>query len=425
MKRISRFYITILSGLILLSSCGDKLDLYPYTGVSPDAITEKDLPALRVGMYNDVQNDPGALAFVLFDILGGNIHTASGAPIDLINSTLTPLGGAVSNGWNGYYSALYQVNNVIAICESMEANPSRNSTLGEAYYFRAYLYYCLVTRWGGVPILSKNTLEKLPRNSKAEVWAFIEKNLIDAEGLLGESSSYYYVSKDAASALRARVLLDQGKKPEAATIAEALITNGKYKLDTFEKIFRKQSNTEIIFAFENRSEESSINISDLFYSYAHPNKGQGNYRVSQAMVSSFASTDKRLPISITNIAGTDCLNKYPSGQTGKDPVIVSRIAELFLISAEAQGRTNGIGRLNELRRFRGLLDIAVTSDEQYETAILNERNLELFGENFRYYDLVRTGKAVTQLGILNFQTVLPIPGRELQYNTNLVPNTGY
>lgn len=425
MKRINKFYITILSGLILLSSCGDKLDLYPYTGISPDAITDKDLPALRVGMYNDVQNDPATLSFILFDILGGNIHTASGAPIDLINSTLTPLGGAVSNGWNGYYSALYQVNNVISICESMDTNPARNTTLGEAYYFRAYLYYCLITRWGGVPILSKNTLEKLPRNSEAEVWAFIEKNLIDAEGLLGESSSYYYVSKDAALALRARVLLDQDKKPEAATIAENLITSGKYKLDAFEKIFRKQSNTEIIFAFENRSEESSINISDLFYSYAHPNKGQGNYRVTQAMVNSFASTDKRLPISITNIAGTDCLNKYPSGQTGKDPVIVSRISEIYLISAEAQGRTNGIGRLNELRRFRGLLDITVTSDELYETAILNERNLELFGENFRFYDLVRTGRAVTDLGILSFQTVLPIPGRELQYNTNLVPNLGY
>lgn len=426
MKRINKFYITLLSALILLSSsCGNKLDLYPYTGISPDAITEKDLPALRVGMYNDVQNDPGVLAFILFDILGGNIHTASGAPIDLINSTLGPLGAAVSNGWNGYYGALYQVNNVIAICESMEANPSRNTTLGEAYYFRAYLYYCLVTRWGGVPILAKNTLEKLPRNSEAEVWAFIEKNLTDAEGLLGESASYYYVSKDAALALKARVLLDQGKKPEAAAIAEALITNGKYKLDTFEKIFRKQSNTEIIFAFENRSEESSINISDLFYSYAHPNKGQGNYRVSQAMVNSFASTDKRLPISITNIAGTDCLNKYPSGQTGKDPVIISRISELYLISAEAQGRTNGIGRLNELRRFRGLTDLTITSDPLYENAILNERNLELFGENFRYYDLVRTGRAVTELGILNFQTVLPIPGRELQYNTNLVPNPGY
>jgi len=86
---------------------------------------------------------------------------------------------------------------------------------------------------------------------------------------------------------------------------------------------------------------------------------------------------------------------------------------------------DGIDRLKELRRFRGLQDITVNSDEQYQEAILNERNLELFGENFRYYDLVRTNTAVQKLGILDYQTVLPIPGRELQYNTNLEPNPHY
>lgn len=417
-------YIMAITGMFL-GSCADKLDLYPYSSVSPDAITEKDLPALRIGMYNDVQNDPGVHAFILFDILGGNLHTASGAPIDLINSQLSPLAGVVSNGWNGYYGALYQVNNVISICEGMEPNSVRNTALGEAYYFRGLIYYNLLTRWGGVPIYRKNSLEKLPRNSKEEVWAFIEENLEEAEQLLGESSSYYYVSKDAVSALKARVFLYQDKKPEAAAIAEKLITSNKYKLDSFEKIFRKQANSEIIFAFENRTEESSINISDLFYSYAHPNKGQGNYRITQQMVDAFSGSDKRRDISITNIAGTYCVNKYPSGQTGRDPVIVSRISELYLISAEAQGRIKGIDRLNELRRYRGLPDISVTSDEQFQEAILNERNLELFGENFRFYDLVRTNTAVEKLGILNYQTVLPIPGRELQYNTNLVPNPGY
>src|SRR5690606_31186539 len=312
---------------------------------------------------------------------------------------------------------LYQVNNVISICENQASNSVRNTALGEAYYFRALIYYNLLTRWGGVPIYRKNSLEKLSRNSKEEVWAFIEENLDAAEELLEESSSYYFVSKDAVEALKARVFLYQDKKPEAAAIAEKLIISNKYKLDSFEKIFRKQANSEIIFAFENRTEESSINISDLFYSYAHPNKGQGNYRVTQQMVDAFSGSDKRRDISVTNIAGTYCVNKYPSGQTGRDPVIISRISELYLISAEAQGRIKGIDRLNELRRYRGLTDISVTSDEQFQEAILNERNLELFGENFRYYDLVRTNTATEKLGILNYQTVLPIPGRELQYNT--------
>lgn len=408
-----------------LGACGNKLDLYPHSAISPEAVTPADLPALRLGMYNDMQNDPGVYSFILYDLLGGDVHTASGAPFDLINSILSPLNSMVGSGWNGYYGALFQVNNVIGVCESMEPSELRNRTLGEAHYFRAYIYYNLVTRWGDVPILRENTLDKPFRDPVAEVWAFIEEDLENALGLLSNSTNYYYVSADAATALKARVKLSQGKMNEAAQAAESLIGSGKYKLDSFEKIFRKQSNTEIIFAFENLSEESGINISDLFYSYAHPNKGQGSYRLSQQMVDSYASTDSRRNISIINIVGTNTLNKYPSGQTGKDPVIISRLAEMYLISAEAQGRLNGISRLNELRNFRGLPSISVSSDQQFTDAILEERRLELLGENFRFYDLLRTDKAIETLGIRPHQTLLPIPGRELQYNTNLEPNPGY
>src|SRR5690606_30108212 len=163
---------------------------------------------------------------------------------------------------------------------------------------------------------------------------------------------------------------------------------------SFEKIFRKQANNEVIFAFENLSEESSINISDLFYSYAHPNKGQGNYRISDKTLKLFSESDKRRAMTIINIAGTECINKYPSGQTGRDPVIISRISEMYLISAEAQGLQNGLGRLNELRNYRGLNSISPSSENDYVDAVLAERQLELLGENFRYFDLVRTEKAI-------------------------------
>ena len=288
------------------------------------------------------------------DILGGDITQSNYNPIDVINSTLSPLNSAIVNGWNGYYSALYQVNNLLAVTAKFPDSEISVRARGEAHYFRAYIYFCLVSRWGGVPLLRENTLDKLPRSPAADVWALIEEDLDTAASLLDTSESYYYVSRNAALALKARVMLSQGKMTEAARLAEDLITSGPYKLDSFDKIFRKKANTEIIFAFENISEESSINISDLFYTYGHPNKGQGVYRLPASTVELFGANDTRKEMSVINIAGTDCLNKYPSGQTGKDPVIVSRIAELYLISAEAQGRAKGVGRLNELRRERGL-----------------------------------------------------------------------
>lgn len=419
-------YIIICAIGLLFSSCADKLDLYSHSAMSPDAVTANDIPALRMGMYNNMQNDPGVHNFILFDLLGGDLQGgANNSPINLINSILSPLNSIVTRGWDGYYSSLYQVNNVLSVCLDQPQSEIRNLTLGEAYYFRALNYYNLVSRWGDVPLLDVNTLDKPFRAPKEEVWSFIESNLSEASKYLSASKNYYYVSLDAVTALQARVYLAQGKKTEAAAAANSLIYSGKYALDSFERIFRKLSNTEIIFAFENLSEESSINISDLFYSYAHPNKGQGNYRITDNVVNMYSSDDKRREMTIINIAGTNCVNKYPSGQTGRDPVIISRLSEMYLIAAESLGLQDGLSFLNTLRQQRGLPTVTPNSEADFLDAILHERRLEFLGENFRFYDLIRTGTAVSTLGILPYQTLLPIPGRELQRNTNLTPNQGY
>lgn len=422
---MKKYILPVIYLVCLFYSCSGELDQYSHSAISPDAVTEKDIPAIRSGMYNRVQNAPTERSYMMFDMLGGVLTTNTGTVKDLINSTLSPLNSYVSSSWNGYFNALYQVNNMLAISDRFPYSETGQLARGEAYYFRAYIYYCLVTRWGGVPILRQNTLEKVSRNSVGEIWAFIEEDLENALSILGSVSSYYYVSRDAVLALKARVKLSQGKMQEAAVISEDLITSGAYKLDSFEKIFRKVMNTEVIFAFENLTEESSVNISDLYYTYGHPNKGQGAYKPTSEVVALFTDWDNRKSISIVNVAGSDCINKYPSGQTGTDPLIISRIAEMYLISAEAKGRTAGVSRLNDLRKYRGLNEIHLSTDDVYLDAVLEERKRELLGENFMYYDLVRTGRAKAELGLLDHQMVLPIPGRELQLNPNLDPNPGY
>jgi hypothetical protein len=421
MKRISYLLLVVC----LFYACGDKLDIYPRSAVAPESITEKDLPALELGMYNRVQNNPPTESWILNDLVGGTLQGSTSTPFDLINNTLSPLSGIVSGSWNGYYTALYQVNNVLKITNSLEASANRNRVKGEAHYFRALLYYYLVTRWGGVPLLKENTLNALPRNSTAEVWALIEDDLQQSIALLGSSSSYYYVSQDAARALMARVKLTQNKMADAAQLSESLITGGKYSLDGFEKIFRKIQNTEVIFAFVNNTEESNNAISNLFYTYAHTNKGGYFYRPPQTVMDLFVAEDKRRAISVDVVAGNNVINKYPSGQGGRDPVIVSRLGEIYLISAEAQGRNLGLARLNELRAFRGLTPVFPATDAAFIDAIIAERRRELLAENFMYVDLVRTGRAKTVLGILDHQLVLPIPNTELRVNPNLIPNPGY
>ena len=263
-----------------------------------------------------------------------------------------------------------------------------------------------------------------------EAWALIEEDLDAATGFLNglSADSYYYVSPAAVTALKARVKLYLGKKGEAKELAESLITNPNYALDDFDKIIRSKANKEVIFAFSCLTEDgSSIKISNQFYSYNHPNKGSYNYRPASDVMTMYADNDLRKEISITTLDNLNFINKYPSGQTGSDPVVISRLAEMYLISAEAQGRNEGLARLNELREKRGLEALKPFSNEaDFLDAILQERRLEFLAEGFRWYDLVRTGKATQTLGTKDYQCLLPLPSRELLYNPNLKPNNpGY
>ena len=373
----------------------------------------------------ETQNSPTRESYITFDILGGDLTQSTGNAKDLINSVLSSLNSIVSNSWNGYYNALYQVNNVLSIVESLPESELRNLIIGEAHYFRAYIYHALVTRWGGVPIQKVNTMEKPFRDSEEVVWSFIEEELQTALAFLGTSSSYYYVSRDAALALKARVMLERGNLTEAATLADRLGTDGKYKLDSFDKIFRGKSNTEVIFSFQCLAEESNITISTLFYTYAHPNHGSYVYRPTNEVMNMYDDKDKRKEVSIINVGSEPCINKYPSGQTGTDPVVMSRLAEMYLISAEAQGFPKGLGRLNDLRKERGLEGVDPKDKDEFLQCVLDERRKELLAEGFRYYDLIRTNMAKTTLGLKDYQHVLPIPGKEMISNPNLEPNPGY
>ncbi len=423
MKKI--FMIFLVASLFIFCSCQNMLDIYPHSAVAPASITEKDLPALEMGMYLSVQNNPPTESWIINDILGGVLTTSTSNYQDLINNTLNPLNSIVTNSFNGYFKALYQVNNVMAIVDNLSESVNRNRIKGTAHYFRALLYYNLVTKWGDMPILRHNTLEKPVRQPVDQVWSFIEEDLNEAISLLGTSKDYYYVSLDAAYALKARVLLSLNRKDEATQLAESLIKSGKYSLDSFDKIFRKKQNNEIIFAFVNQTEESTNSFGNLFYSYAHTNKGSYVYRPTPEVMKLYDDIDNRKVMSVDSSTGNDVINKYSGGQGVRDPFNISRLAEMYLISAEAQGRIAGVERLNDLRKARGLQTIYPTNDEDYMDAILLERKKEFLAEGFMYYDLVRTHKAIEVLGLLSYQQLLPIPNTELILNSNFTPNPGY
>ncbi len=84
-------------------------------------------------------------------------------------------------------------------------------------------------------------------------------------------------------------------------------------------------------------------------------------------------------MSIDTYTNLNVINKYPSGQAGTDPVIIVRLAEMYLISAEAQGLT-GLNRLNQLRAARNLSALNPATVEEYQQAVALERRRELLAE---------------------------------------------
>ncbi|AWO02172.1 RagB/SusD family nutrient uptake outer membrane protein [Chitinophaga alhagiae] len=427
MKRI--ILPALFTGLCLFTSCSKMLDVKSHSAVATNTLSAADVEAFLVGIYNRVQNAPGAESYISFDVVGGNLinagATSDGGLNTFISNVLRPENGLMSSAWNGYYSALYQVNNLLEAVEGLPVTQRNTEISGIAHFFRAYLYYNLASRWGGVPVLEKNTQEKVKRNTEQEVWAFIEKELqlaIDGAPAYA-AGQYYQVSSIAAKALMARVKLAQNKKADAAALAEEVIGSGLFKLDAFEKIFRATANKEEIFSFKNLTIESSVRVSTLFYTYAHPVKGSYVYRPTQEVMDMFSATDKRTAISIDTYQGLRVINKYPSGQSGTDPQVIIRLAEMYLVSAEAQGLA-GLHRLNELRAERGLAAIAPADEDAYLDAVLLERRKEFLGEGYRWFDLVRTGKTA-ELGLASREVKYPIPMNELALNNLLEQNEDY
>lgn len=425
-KKILFITVITVSMLSLNTSCDSMMDLAPHNGIDADKLTEEDAELLLNGLYYYAQNKPTVNGYIALDLMGGNYIRggASGYATYqiLLNDLITPESGFVLDQWNGYYTNLYQINEFILSVGRMADSERKKSLLGVAHFFRGLVYYNLVVRWGDVPLIKVPITGDVAASPESEIWTFIEEDFSKAIQLCPSYSSNNYVSKEAAKALMARVKLALGKKNEAATLAEELITSGFFELDQFEKIFRRIANYEVIFAFSNLPEESSIRTSTYFYTRDSSVGGSYIYAPTNDVMNMFDPGDKRKNISISVQATNNVLNKYSSGETGTDLIIITRLAEMYLISAEAQGLVNGLSRLNELRAFRGLGPVNPANETEFMDAILRERNFEFLGEGFRWFDLVRTGRMETELNMDSKFNKLPVPSKELELNELMEQN---
>ena len=121
---------------------------------------------------------------------------------------------------------------------------------------------------------------------------------------------------------------------------------------------------------------------------------------------------------------------YPTHDLSYRDIMVLRLAEMYLIKAEAELATGGnaLSTINELRAARAISgkDNSISGSVDIET-ILRERALELCGEYQRWFDLKRTHTLIDHVKKYNAQAsgnidvkhyYRPIPLSELEAVTN-------
>lgn len=419
---MKKIILALLTASIIISSC-DILDKYPHDAVSRDSVSEEDLELLFTGLYCYSQYKPGFEGYFQNDMTGGDFFRGGGsvwpdAP-SWIKDFFLPTNGWIQVPYTGYYALLYQINSFIEVAEKAPQSDKVRQMLGVAYYFRALDYYNIVTKYRIAPLMRVTSNDPQPNSTEEALWAFVNEDIEKALAMCPEYSTKYYVSLQAAKALAARAYIAQGKKEEAAKLADDLIADPLFALDDFTKIFRGEANSEVIFTFANLPEENGIKFAGEFLQPATI------YVPVPEVIALFKDDDKRKSISVTVDGSETVLNKYIN-KSSSDPIIISRLAEMYLISAEGKGLNGGgLARLNELRRARGLQDLspAPKNEEEFIDAVLAERRLEFLGEGFRWYDLVRTGRYMKKTGLPEKYTVFPIPQRQLDLNTvNLQQN---
>ena len=231
MKRQSCIYIFLSIFLFTFAACKDQLDLEPKNKL-PGEVVLSDPNGVKAFIANLYYQAP-IEDFVYFPREGFNSRGNHGS-LSLSQYSMEAIHSEWPN-WNEYrndwWDRGYKLNRSInllldAIPNLKIAETEKNVLLGEASFLRAYTYFGLVKRYGGVPLI-KSTQEydsnfenlKIPRSTEKETWDFVLEECDKAIGLLPENRESGDMTKRAATkwtayALKSRVAL------HAASIAK-------------------------------------------------------------------------------------------------------------------------------------------------------------------------------------------------------------
>ena len=323
---MKKYIFSILASAALLASCAEEgegfLDRTPLDKLSEAAVFNSDALAESYvnGLYV-VINDPFEEGNISAITDEGFFRYGGTSTRYILSGTMTPdniiiinEGGqahntrtTVLNIWNKAYRWIYRMNTFIKKVEEGTdlSDDCANRLLGETYYLRAWAYYNLIQRYGGVPIITKvyslSDEFDIVRDKFDDCVDFIISDLEKAEELVPAKNDCKLgrINKDICMALRCRVYMlaasaffNDPAYPEGDLVHGKYDFNGKWKLaydaakaivdradvdgayaldDTYEGFWTDIHSPEIIWGkfFENTASAGENNAKKAQHLYAN------------------------------------------------------------------------------------------------------------------------------------------------------------
>ena len=357
--------------------------------------------------------------------------------------------------WGSLYTGINRTNLILDKIDAIPFDATLKARYtGEAQFIRALSYFNLVRLWGKVPLVLKagSTADARAyiRNEVTDIYAAIEKDLTAAATNLPASYSGSDVGRatsGAAKALLGKVLITEQKYTQAVQVLREVANSNTYRLlpaigDVF--TVANKNNAEIVFAVKFRKGVGGV--SEGHGLWFGTNIGDN---IEKSLRSAYAADDKRLPL-IAQIAVPSNVNVVPrkyydevsaTNDVGNDyPVL--RYADVILLLAEAlnevgyQANGEALQLLNQIRTRAGVAVYTaaqLSSQAAFRDAVLAERRLEFPLEGQRWFDLIRTGKAIDAIKVTGItvpanRLIYPIPQSEIDVYNNpgtFAQNPGY
>ncbi|HMB99746.1 MAG TPA: RagB/SusD family nutrient uptake outer membrane protein [Flavobacteriaceae bacterium] len=276
-----KFYLLILSLLLVFTSCEDDIINLEPTDFLPTNIAVANIEGLETSMlsvYVQARSLHENNEISLYKQCGTDIVTSGTHMVDVNTGGMLGMmeygngfdasSGSLEDIFNGLYLSLDRCNVVIAYGGNFEADSPaeeerKNKIIGEAYALRAYVYLELAERWDNAVITElAETVDDIVFTADLSGRDALMQQVVDdataAVPLLKsrmENGDVGAPSKDLAYLLLAKAQMWLGNYPEAAAAAEGVLAQGGI-LQPLDGIFGteggktgEENNAELIFSW--------------------------------------------------------------------------------------------------------------------------------------------------------------------------------